>query len=327
MACAVHRPGREVRPMTTPPRRRRSSPSALHAAAVATLLAFGCTTVRAPVSGIAPTVAVHGSAAEPQVELWLESARDVSPQESAAATAQARDALRQALEGRALGDDDVLVVRAQAVSRTRSHRNDQRAAVAGIVVGAVAIAAIVVVAMASGKGGGAPRIGAPARGVARGGVARPGHLPARPVPAPVALPHAPAPRVAAPSRGAGGASVHLDVGVVADVPYEEPAEANGEDALAPAAWAPPPPPAAPTERISTVTLPPPEPLQVDRRGFFDGDWLRLELRVVDARTGGVRWEKTVAEDVDVRDARKVRRVIDRALAEGEGWYAPAAGAY
>jgi hypothetical protein len=313
--------------MTTPPTgRRRINPSALHAAAAATLLTFGCTTVRAPVSGIAPTVAVHGSAAEPQVELWLESARGVSPQESAAATAQARDALRQALEGRSLGDDDVLVVRAQAVSRTRSHRNDQRAAVAGIVVGAVAVAAIVVVAMASGKGGGAPKLGAPARGVARaGGVARPGHVPVRAVPAPVAVPHAPAPRVAAaPSRSSGGASVQLDVGVVADGRYEEPAAADGEEAIAPAAWAPPPPPAPPAERISAVTLPPPEPLQLDRRGFFDGDWLRLELRVVDARTGEVRWEKTVAEDVDVRDVRKVRRVVDRALAESDGWTAPAA---
>jgi hypothetical protein len=77
--------------------------------------------------------------------------------------------------------------------------------------------------------------------------------------------------------------------------------------------------AAPAERIVAVTLPAPAPLTPSQRGFFDGDWVQLELLVVDAWTGGVRWAKTVTEDVDVRDARAVRRVIDEALATQAGW--------
>lgn len=330
--------------MTIPRPGNGRRPIARHAAALATLLTFGCTTVRAPVSGISSTVPVHGATAEPQVELWLESAKNVTAEESARATADAREALRQALEGRTLGEDDVLVVRAQAVSRTRSHRNDQRAAVAGIVVGAVAVVALVI---ASGEGSWS--IPAPGGRVGRGRGARGGAVALRPgsgprvpvVPVPVPVP-VPAPRgapraVPAPagSRGAGGAvaDVDVDVGIVVQGPDVPPAAAaEGGEPVQPAAydpWAAPPPATAEADgpRITQVTLPPPPPLQLERRGFFDGDWLRLELMVVDARTGAVRWAKTVADDVDVRDARKVRTAVDRALAEEEGWYAPSPGAY
>jgi hypothetical protein len=117
--------------MTPIARARGRSAVALQVVTMTTLLTFGCTTVRAPVSAIDATVPVHGGTAEPQVELWLESAAAPTPAESARAVADAREALRQALHGRTLGDDDVLVVRAQAVSRTQSHRNEQHAAIAG----------------------------------------------------------------------------------------------------------------------------------------------------------------------------------------------------
>jgi hypothetical protein len=54
------------------------------------------------------------------------------------------------------GGDAILVVRAQAVSRTAGRRADQKAAVAGIAVGAVVVAAVIVIALASGKGHGGP---------------------------------------------------------------------------------------------------------------------------------------------------------------------------
>lgn len=287
---------------------------ALHVVALTTLLAFGCTTVRSPVSGIGPTVPIHGATAEPQVELWLESAADPTPAESARAAAEAREALRQALHDRKLGEDDVLVVRAQAVSRTRSHRADQRAAIAGLVVGFVALVALAVVAS---RGGGPSLHGVPGRaGRGAGGVSR-GPRPVGPAVVPGVRGPGPA-----PSDGVGGVSVNVDVAVVVDPAVEGP---PAETLLAE-------PPAAlpgilhspPADRISTVSLPAPAPLVPDGRSFFDGDWVRLELVVVDARTGAARWTKVVTGDADVRDAQAVRRVIDDALASEDGWEAPGA---
>ena len=313
--------------MPSPPSRAEGgSPGALHAVALATLLTFGCATVRAPVSGIAPTVPVHGSTAEPQLELWLEGGSRPSAAESARAAADAREALRQALEDRRLGDDDVLVVRAQAVSRTGSRRAGQHAAVAGLVVGAVVLVALAVVVSA--KGGSAPHLGGHAvRGAAAGfrpgavphgsGGFRPGALPLRPVSGPYARRIGPG--------GPGGADVRVDVEVV--TPPDDPSAMQDGVALE----MPPPtedlvggPPAPADERISEVTLPAPSPLSLDRRGFFDGDWLRLELVVVDARSGAVRWTKSVADEIDVRDARKVRGAVDDALATEDGWSMPSA---
>jgi hypothetical protein len=300
------------------------------------LLAFGCTTVRAPVSAIGPTVPVQGSTAEPQVELWLESAAHPTPAESALAVADAREALRQALQDRKLGNDDVLVVRAQAVSRTRSHRTDQHAVIAGIVVGAVVIVALAVIAS---RGHGAPvaraggHVGAsafrpgavprPAGGFVPGGV-RPGLVPVRPV----AAPSAPRPRAAPPS-GPSGVDVYVDVAVEAPPANDAgPAtEAFAEDAPPAVEDLASPLPVVATQRISAVTLPAPSPLSTSHRGFFDGDWVRLELLVVNAWTGAVQWTKTVTDDVDVRDASKIRLVIDDALAREDGWTMPVTGSH
>ena len=304
---------------STPGRAEGRGAVALHVVTLTTLLMFGCTTVRAPVSAIGPTVPVHGSTAEPQVELWLESAGDPTPAESARAIADAQAALRQALQDRSLWDDEVLVVRAQAVSRTSSHRAEQHAAIAGIVVGAVVIVALAVVA-ARGHGNPFHGVGghvhaSPFRpgAVPHSGGFRPGAVPVRPV-----VPRAPPPRVAPPS-GPGGVDVYVDVAV------ETPPNDAGPPVEAFAGEAPPAPDyfiAPPTERISAVTLPAPSPLSTSSRGFFDGDWVRLELVVVDAWTGAVHWTKTVTEEVDVRDVHKIRRVIDDALATEDGWYTP-----
>ena len=312
--------------MPSPARSGGRSPTAPYVVALTTLLSFGCTTVRAPVSGIGPTVPVHGSTAEPQVELWLESGGDLTPEESARAAADAREALRQALQGRKLGEDDVLVVRAQAVSRTRSRRTNQHAAIAGIVVGAVVLVVLAVV-VSGGKGGPGRVAGGHAGRVAGGGFRpgavprsgagfHPGFVPTRPVLQPIAPP-----RPIAPPGAPGG--VNVDVQVVFG-PEGDGSPAIEPVAVEPVPWIDSPPPSPPpaAERISAVTLPAPSPLSPASRRFFDGDWLRLELVVVDARTGAVRWTKTVTDEVDVRDPRKVRGAIDDALATEDGWYAP-----
>jgi hypothetical protein len=168
-----------------------------------TVFVFGCTTVRVPVSGLAPDVGpIRGTIAEPQVELWLESADPVRPDEAAAASEATRAALASALEGR--GEDDaaadaVLLVRERAVARTSSRRSAQGWAVAGIVVGAVVVVAAVAIAIVAGA--------KPPRSSAKPATARVGPRPASspavaaptgPRPAPSTV--VPAPR-AAPARG------------------------------------------------------------------------------------------------------------------------------
>jgi hypothetical protein len=317
-------------PMHSPLTRTEGRSRVARHVVILTLLTFGCATVRAPVSAIGPTCPVHGNTAEPQVELWLESAADPTPSESARAVADAREALRRALQDRNLWDGDILVVRAQAVSRTRSHRADQHAAIAGIVIGAVAIIALAVV-MSGGRNAPVPMLGgrvaakayrpgavSPPGGYRPGGF-DPGVVPARPV----VGPNAPRPRLAPPS-GPSGVDVHVDAAVEIPPAYDAgPAvEAYAEEVPPAAEYAIAPLPVTATERLSAVTLPAPLPLTVSHRGFFDGDWVRLELAVVDARTGAVRLTKTVVEDVDVRDARRIRQVIDDALSTWDGWTTP-----
>jgi hypothetical protein len=314
---------------------RWRTPRGFQAAALLTLLCFGCTTVRAPASAIAPTVPVHGGTAEPQLELWLESGRQVSPAESEQAAAEARAALRQALaERQAIEGDAILVVRAQGVSRTRSRRNDQRAAVAGIAVGVVAIVAVVVVAIVAGKGsGGGPKISGVPRVVGGGRNAARAVPPIRPsgrVPVIVAGSHARGLPVGAPRRHASPPAVGVSVQADVQLPLG-PADAPPawDDAYAPAgaAWeaAPEiaPPDATPphVEEIAAVTLWPPLPLDVEGRGFFARDQLRLELILVDRHSGAVLSAKMVEDEADARDAASVRGVLDRALADPAGWIA------
>ena len=300
-------PGMQRPPCMGPtPADRPSAPAGLRRAAVLTLLCFGCATVRVPASTIAETVPVRGGVAEPQLELWVESGGMVSPAESAEASAQARAALESALARVSTPQgDSLLVVRAQGVTRTPSRRSDQRAAVAGLVVGAVVVVAAVVVLVATqgkGGGGGGPKLARGAR------APRPVPVPVRPVP------HPGTPRPV--PVFVGPASPRVDVGVYAgiDVPAPAPATpghyvvegpAERRDAQAPApAW-------PPAEELAAVSLPPPSPLDLGKRGFFEGDSLRLELVVVDRRAGTPRWTKVVEAEVDPRDAQAVERLLAR----------------
>lgn len=146
---------------------------------------LSCTTIRTSVSTIEPAVAMREGRPEPQLELWVESNKPLTPEEAERYRSEARAALEKALAGRAQpdGEGELVVIRAQGVTRTSGHRSDQVAATTGIVVGAVVIVAAVVVAIVMGgknnsSGGGhaklpsasAPRVGGGAS-VARGGAA------------------------------------------------------------------------------------------------------------------------------------------------------------
>jgi len=109
------------------PRRRRERPLATFA--LVTAFVFGCTTIRAPVASMGSPIQLQDGAAAPQLELWLESADPIKPEEAARVSRQARAALEAALAGRVVGDGStVLVVRAQGITRSRSHKNDQQVA-------------------------------------------------------------------------------------------------------------------------------------------------------------------------------------------------------
>jgi hypothetical protein len=299
----------------TPRTRPSGVPAGLRRVAVLTALCFACATVRAPASTIDGTVPVRSGVPDPQLELWLESGKRISPQESEQATAEARAALQSAVARVAIPEGDtLLVVRAQGVARTSSRRTDQKAAMAGIVVGAVVVIAAVVVALVAskGKGGGGSAL---ARGAAGKPVAVPRVRPPVPVGAPLPRPVA---------RGGPNVSVQVFAGVEVPPQREPPpgyvayAPSDGWDGAA----APPAP--APEQELAAVTLPPPPPLDVDERGFFAGDALRLELVVVDRRTGAPLWSKIVDGEVDPRDAQGVERLLYDALADRGGW-APGLG--
>ncbi|HET6437185.1 MAG TPA: hypothetical protein VFG59_03920, partial [Anaeromyxobacter sp.] len=92
---------------------------------------LSCTTVRTPVSRIEPAVLdLQEPAAAPQIELWVESNRPLSPQDEERYRSEARRALEAALAGHAQPQDTLLVVRAQGITRTPGHKGDQAAATA-----------------------------------------------------------------------------------------------------------------------------------------------------------------------------------------------------
>jgi hypothetical protein len=99
-------------------------------------------------------------------------------------------------------------------------------------------------------------------------------------------------------------------------PPNGPAPAGWSDSLV---TAPPPPPGADEAAITHVMLPPPPPLEVARRGFFARDSTRLELTLVDRATGTPLWVKTVEKEIDPRDAKAVRALLDGALDAPGGW--------
>jgi len=315
------------------------------AVALVAFTTFACTTIRAPASAIAPAIPIEDGRPAPQVELWLESGRPIGPQEAERARAEVNAALREALARRAPGEgDQLLVVRAQGVSRTASHRSDQKAAVAGIVIGAVAVVAVVVLAVVAGKGsgggkgggGGAAKAGGRPGGWAGGhggGAVRPSPPGAIPLPRP--RPPRPGPAVGwRPShRSPPHTNVWIGWSAEVRVPWTPVEVVELEpvplpDRQPPWAWEPMAPEglaaaegAPDEEEAGTIWLPPLPPLEVDERGFFEGDLLRLELTLVDRTTGEPLWVKRVEKGVDPRDPKAVQALLDRGLDDPKGWVA------
>lgn len=303
--------------------------------ALCALLTFGCTVVRAPASAIAPRIPVRDGVAEPQLELWLESGGPVGPAESEAAAATARRALYEALAPRRLEDgDQLLVVRAQGVSRTPSRRDNQSAAVAGIVVGVVVVAVVAIVA-SKGSGGHGGKAPAGGRVASRSGGPRVAAAPPRP-------PRLGAPRVFPHHHHGRGPAWGVNLGVHVVVPlvppppppvaaeawYETPPPPEPVPPLAPAEPAPAspadspadspaePPPEAP---LAELMLPPLPAMDLESRGFFAGDAVKAELLLVDRKSGAPLWMKVVESEADPLDAAKVKELLDGALDDPRGW--------
>lgn len=244
--------------------------------ALATFLCFGCQTVQPPPAAPAPPP-LRVALAEPLLDLWVEGAGGVDPAERDEALARARAALGAALAGRgfvaAADADHLLVVREEAVTRTPGRRQQQAAAVAGIVL--VVVAVVVLIAIASrGNGSGSPGR-APAGGVA-GAVGR--AAPPRGLPPLARIPVGP------PAPGFGWS---LDVGFHFPVPVAGP-------------------PLRPPELAPTLEA------RLGARGFFAGDETELVLELREVATGATVWARRVSDDADPRDPAAVRALLDRA---------------
>jgi hypothetical protein len=126
---------------------------------VSLALAAGCATVHTPVASFEETIPVASQAIEPHLELWIESGAPISKQQQAEAARDARQALADVIAAHDVAphaqgaEDPLLIVREQSVARTDSRRTDQKAAVAGIVVGAALVVVAVVAVVAIGGSG------------------------------------------------------------------------------------------------------------------------------------------------------------------------------
>lgn len=342
--------------MARPTHRRHGRATRLLALLCTALLA--CTTVRTHVSTIAPEVLLREGHAALQLDLWVESNRPLTLDEELRYRAQARQALEQAVAGRAQREGSgALVVRTLGVTRTPERRGDQAGAAVGIAVGIVVVVAVIIIAaVAGGKDGGggsssvgaprlappAPRFSGPAAPVRPPSFHAPPRFTSVPRPSRPPAPRPPAPR-GGHRPGAGPAAprfpeLHrgptVDVGVGLEwwvplgpepEPLPPPAEPPPYAAEVPAAPADEAARAAPADEAPQagpaprkVPLAPPEPLPVERRGFFDGDRLVLDAVMVDPASGEALWRKRVARSVDPRDVEAVRAAVDALLEDG-GW--------
>ncbi len=243
----------------------------------ATLLCFGCVTVRQPVpGGWAPPPAAPAPRivlAEPELELWMEGTKAVDPQESSRALEASRAALSQAVAGRGLdgpAGDQLLVVRSRAIKVTDERRSAQVWSTVGIVFAIVAVVVLAVIASRSGsrsRGPGGVAHGAVPAGGGGAGF-RPGYY---------------APRYYAPPPPIG-----IFIGFNVMIPPPGP-------------WAPPP------------GLPPMEQ-RLSSRGWFDGDEVELTVEIVDAGSGAPSWRRVLREGVDPGDPGAMTGLLDKALA-------------
>jgi hypothetical protein len=323
--------------------------------ALLTVFAFGCATVRVPVTPLGEPADAAGVIAPPITELWIESSESV-PRELAAQTdTQARAALAEALAGREIRSDAagaadaVLFVRERAVATTEARQSQQTWAKVGIVAGIVlVVVAVVIIAVSGGKGSSshsasgkaAPGAPKPPTGVA----VRPRALPAAPprvspppVPPPRVVHTSPVPYVYRPASPFF-VGFYFDFWIPPRPLVLGPETASEEPWYAPeppvplAYDAPPPfedpgllaePPPPEPEPIAGVALQLP-PLadavtfKVEDRGFFAGPQTAIQLDLLDRASGQLLWSKAVNADADPLDPRAVAKVLDAAFA-GVSW--------
>ena len=314
----------------------------LRRTALWTLLAFGCTTVRVPVTALEQPADAPGTIAPPITELWLESSEEVPPAVAASADARARAALSAVLAGldvpatAAGATDAVLFVRERAVGLTEERRSQQNWAKVGIVVGIVVVAAVAIFLAVKGggsKGSPAPKA-APAPSAPAPVAVRPHVVPVTPrPPVPPSAGHAvpypgpyrsapvqvafffelwipPRPLVLAPETttddpwGAPGPPLAMD-----GAPYDPDEVAE-----------PPPPDPGPMAAIALQLPPLAEAVSfpVEDRGFFSGPHTALQLDLVDRASGRLLWSRAVAGGEDPLDEGAMSKLLDEAL-EGQGW--------
>jgi hypothetical protein len=252
--------------------------------ALATVLVHGCATVHppAPFAGAAPAPRV--ALAEPELELWMEGTAPgpIDAGDSSRSLEAARTALARSLDRRGFATagaaDQVLVVRAAAVVRAEERRGRQAAATIGAVLLLVAVVAILVAATRNGGGGGHGGRGVAGVAPPRGGapVPRPSFHP----------PHYGRPLYPAPWPWWGfGIHVYVPVQPMAAVP--------GPGGV---------PFGAPTL-----------PSRLAGRGFWSSDEVELVFELREVASGQVVWTRATRAELDVRDAGRLREVVDKAL--------------
>jgi hypothetical protein len=90
----------------------------------------------------------------------------------------------------------------------------------------------------------------------------------------------------------------------------------------------PPPPADDEPEVDADAEPPPPPLElppfaapdVQKRGFFDGDEIRLQVAIFDRATGRLLWLNESKTDGDPRDRGDIEHALD-SLFDGASWAA------
>jgi len=314
--------------------------------ALLTIFAFGCATVRVPVSGATEPTDAPGVIAPPIVELWIESSEQVSAEEAARADAQARAALARALAGRDISPnaagaiDAVLFVRERAVATTEARQSQQTWAKVGIVVGIVLVVAAAVILVATSRSSSHPSPStktAKAKEPQRSGTPVAVKPRAHPATPPVATPPlAPGPRptplvpAAVPVYGARSRSpiylgfdfnFSIEPGPLVLAPEEPfvplapgPPPYDDDSPLFEAG--PPPPPDPETLADVSLELPPLSPtvnFNVGDRGFFAGPQAAVQLDLIDRATGRLLWSKAAKTDADPLDAGDMTKLVDEAL--------------
>jgi hypothetical protein len=308
-----------------------------------TLLAFGCTTVRVPVTALEQPADAAGTIAPPITELWLESSEEVPPAVAASADARARAALWAALAGvevpatAAGATDAVLFVRERAVGLTEERRSQQNWAKVGIVVGIVVVAAVVVYLAVKGggsNGSSAPAKAAPAPSAPAPVAVRPHVVPVTPhPPIPPSVGHAvpyPGPYRSAPVEIAFFFQFSIPprpLVLAPETPPDDPWGAPGPPFALDAApydpddvAEPPPPDPGPIAAVALQLPPLAEAVNfpVEDRGFFAGPHTALQLDLVDRASGRLLWSRAVAGGEDPLDEGAMAKLVDEAL-EGQAW--------